>query len=126
MQMMSQKITYLRADLFLEHYLNVRNDYPIQNTQALFINKFGTRLTARSIQRLIKKYAKRCDLEETITPHTFRHSFATDLLNGGADLRSIQELLGHSSLGTTQIYTHVSTAKLEETFKQAHPRGDAS
>ncbi len=115
------------ANLILSHYIShARPAFPESGNSALFVNKFGNRLTARSIQRMIKKYSTRLGFDEVITPHTFRHSFATDLLNGGADLRSIQELLGHSSLATTQIYTHVSSARLKETFKQAHPRGDAS
>jgi tyrosine recombinase XerC len=115
------------TNTIVSHYLShFRSSFPPVETNALYVNKFGGRLTARSIQRMIKKYAKAIGMEDTITPHTFRHSFATDLLNGGADLRSIQELLGHSSLATTQVYTHVSTERLIGTFKQAHPRGDAS
>ena len=115
------------SNAVITYYLSSsRPTFPNKDPFSLFVNKYGTRLTARSIQRMIKKYAKIIGLDDSITPHTFRHSFATDLLNGGADLRSIQELLGHSSLATTQIYTHVSTKRLSNTFKQAHPRGDAS
>lgn len=87
----------------------------------IFTNKFGTRLTTRSVGRLLEKYILQTGLERLTSPHTLRHSFATHLLDGGADLRSVQELLGHKSLTTTQIYTHVSTRRLRETHEQAHP-----
>src|SRR5262249_26784406 len=81
---------------------------------ALFLNKSGTRLTSRSVGRLLEKYLARAGLDPRTSPHTLRHSFATHLLDAGADIRSVQELLGHRSLGTTQIYTHVSTQRLRE------------
>ena len=74
------------------------------------------------MQRIIKKYAKIAGIIKNISPHTLRHSFATDLLRNGADIRSVQELLGHKSLVTTQIYTHVSTATLRKVYEKAHPR----
>lgn len=92
----------------------------------LFLNKFGQRLTTRSIGRMLEKYLKLTGLDARTSPHTIRHSFATHLLNGGADIRSVQELLGHKSLVTTQIYTHVSTAGLRQAYEQAHPRARRS
>ena len=89
---------------------------------AVFLNKFGKRLTTRSIGRMLEKYLKQTGLDLRTSPHTLRHSFATHLLNGGADIRSVQELLGHKSLVTTQIYTHVSTAGLKQAYEKAHPR----
>lgn len=88
----------------------------------LFRNLSGGRLTTRSIERMLKRHLAACGLPASITPHKLRHSFATHMLDAGADLRSVQELLGHSSLSTTQIYTHVSAAKLKEIYKAAHPR----
>ncbi len=87
-----------------------------------FVNKFGRRLTTRSVARLLEKYLKQTGLDLRTTPHTLRHSFATHLLNHGADIRSVQELLGHQSLSTTQIYTHVTTANLREVYERSHPR----
>jgi len=92
------------------------------NESAVFINKYGTKLTPRSIQRMLKEESKKQGFAQTITPHVLRHSFATDLFNGGADIRSVQELLGHKNVVTTQIYTHLSEELLTETFTKAHPR----
>jgi len=88
----------------------------------VFTNKFGRRLTTRSVHRMLLKYLKVAGLDLRTTPHTLRHSFATHLLDRGADIRSVQELLGHKSLVTTQIYTHVSTAGLRAAYEKAHPR----
>jgi integrase/recombinase XerC len=89
---------------------------------ALFVNKNGTRLSTRSVGRLLEKYLAGAGLDPRSSPHTLRHSFATHLLDAGADIRSVQELLGHRSLGTTQIYTHVSTQRLRDSYHKAHPR----
>lgn len=91
-------------------------------SDAVFLNKNGTRLTSRSVGRLVDKYLSQAGLDPKTTPHTLRHSFATHLLDRGADIRSVQELLGHRSLATTQIYTHVTTTRLKDSYQKAHPR----
>lgn len=91
-------------------------------TQTLFVNRDGDTLNPRSIQRMLRKYAQSLGIDHAITPHTLRHTFATHLLEGGADLRVVQELLGHASLSTTQIYTHVSQERLRDVYRKAHPR----
>jgi len=92
----------------------------------LFINKHGGRLSSRSVRRKLDKYLKQVGLDPTISPHTLRHSFATHLLDNGADLRTVQEMLGHQSLSTTQIYTHLTTARMQDAYNRAHPRAQAS
>lgn len=87
----------------------------------LFLNRFGTRLSDRSVRRILERCLQRAGIHRSCTPHTFRHSFATHLLRRGADLRTVQELLGHASLGSTQIYTHVSLERLRILYRQAHP-----
>jgi integrase/recombinase XerC len=89
---------------------------------AVFLNKNGGRLTVRSVGRLLEKYLARAGLDPRTSPHTLRHSFATHLLDAGADVRGVQELLGHRNLTTTQIYTHVTTQRLQESYLKAHPR----
>jgi integrase/recombinase XerC len=91
-------------------------------TQALFLNRLGTRLTARSVERMIKTFALKRGMARRINPHALRHSFATHLLGAGADLRSIQEMLGHASLSTTQKYTHISLDQLMRVYDKTHPR----
>ena len=112
------------ATAALHKWLKVRRvaaDAKPSDQDAIFLNRFGKRLTTRSVGRMLEKYVKFTGLDTKASPHTMRHTFATHLLDGGADLRSVQELLGHKSLSTTQIYTHVSTQRLRETYDKAHP-----
>lgn len=97
-----------------------------QSQKPLFVNKHGGRLSSRSVRRKLDKYLKSVGLDPSISPHTLRHSFATHLLDNGADLRSVQELLGHQSLSTTQVYTHLTTQRMQEAYNKAHPRAQAS
>jgi integrase/recombinase XerC len=110
----------------VQHYMEFRNKRAQLNGnfdgKVLFVNKHGKRLSTRSVRRKMDKYLKIAGLDPAISPHTLRHSFATHMLNRGADLRSVQELLGHQSLSTTQIYTHLTTGKIKEVYSSAHPR----
>ena len=112
------------AQTALEHYFKIRKIRSENNLPPapIFINKYGNRLSPRSFQRLFKNYLTTAGLSHDMTPHKLRHSFATHLLNAGADLRSVQELLGHANLSTTQIYTHISSERLKTAYKKAHPR----
>src|SRR3989338_4261779 len=108
----------------LHHYIGEGRPKLIsrQKSSALFINHRGSRLTARSVERAIIQHTKKAGIAKKVTPHTLRHSFATHLLSGGADLRMVQELLGHVSLSTTQVYTHITKERLKEVYDSAHPR----
>ena len=106
----------------IRNYLDKRRAEKLKDRKAVFLNKNNGRLTDRSVRRVVGKYIKAVSLREGISPHTLRHSFATHLLDRGADLRSVQELLGHMNLSTTQIYTHITTKRLKEVYEKAHPR----
>jgi integrase/recombinase XerD len=90
--------------------------------RALFLNHRGERLTRQGLWLIIKQYVREAGIKTEVTPHTLRHSFATHLLNGKADLRHVQELLGHANISTTQIYTHISSERLREIYDESHPR----
>jgi integrase/recombinase XerC len=112
----------------LQRYFELRaidNKSQGQHSQRVFLNKHGEPLSTRSVRRKLDKYLVEAGLDPGISPHTLRHSFATHLLNNGADLRSVQELLGHQSLSTTQIYTHLTTSRMKEVYDSAHPRAAA-
>ena len=90
--------------------------------KALFLNMRGERLTRQGLWQILKGYAKAANLEVEVTPHTLRHSFATHMLSGGADLRSVQELLGHAHISTTQVYTHLTSEHIRRSYDKSHPR----
>jgi integrase/recombinase XerC len=112
----------------LQKYLGVRGELLIEapeelrDPNALFLNYQGTRITTRSVGRMLDKYVEECAMAHDISPHSLRHSFATHLLSAGADLRAIQELLGHARLSSTQIYAQVSMEKIMEVYDKAHPK----
>lgn len=113
----------------LQRYLTFRDADTRKDSfdiQSLFINKHGQRLSTRSVRRKLDKYLAMAGLDPRISPHTLRHSFATHMLNNGADLRVVQELLGHQSLSTTQIYTHLTTSQMKQAYDHAHPQAQAS
>jgi len=116
---------YPRAIEALQNYVQNGRQQLLKNPSlemALFLNQRGERLTRQGLWLIIKEYAKRIGIAFEVTPHTLRHSFATHMLSGGADLRNVQALLGHANVGTTQIYTHVSNERLREVYNMAHPR----
>jgi integrase/recombinase XerC len=102
-------------------FASLRDDLSV-NKEALFLNNWGGRLTADSVKKIVRKYIKEAALKKNVSAHSFRHSFATHLLEGGADLRAVQELLGHASLSTTQVYTHLTTKRLKKVYDKTHPR----
>jgi integrase/recombinase XerC len=106
---------------WLQHWIPLRKPAKAKEP-ALFLNRYGTRLSTRSVGRLFEEHAAGLDIDPASSPHSLRHSFATHLLDRGADLRSVQELLGHRNLTTTQIYTHVTQERLLDVYKDAHPR----
>lgn len=106
----------------IQRYLDNRSERAVKEKDAIFLNKSGTRLTDRGVRRIVDKYVAKCSIAEKISPHSLRHSFATHLLDRGADLRSVQELLGHANLSTTTIYTHVTAERLKAVYDKAHPR----
>lgn len=114
-----------KACLAMDKYLPARKKIIKKDPNletAVFLNKFGQRLTARSVRNIINKYVQQVALNQKVSPHTLRHTFATHLLNGGADLRSVQELLGHVKLSTTQVYTHVTKERIKSVHDKNHPR----
>ncbi len=102
-------------------FVSVRNDLSV-NKEALFLNNWGGRLSTESVKKIVHDYIKEAAIKKNVSVHSFRHSFATHLLERGADLRAVQELLGHASLSTTQIYTHLTTTRLKKIYDKTHPR----
>jgi integrase/recombinase XerD len=115
---------YRQAALVLKEYLAEARPHLVRSSEekALFLNRRGERLTRQGLWQILKGYAKEAGLEVQVTPHTLRHSFATHMLSGGADLRSVQELLGHANISTTQIYTHLTTDHIRRAYEKSHPR----
>ena len=115
---------YRQAALTVEEYVTEARPRLAHSDaeRALFLNRRGERLTRQGLWQILKGYAKSAGLEANITPHTLRHSFATHMLSGGADLRSVQELLGHANISTTQVYTHLTTEHIRRTYEKSHPR----
>ncbi len=116
---------YRRASLAVQEYIKEARPRLAHNNdeeKALFLNRRGERLTRQGFWQILKGYAKSAELDEKVTPHTLRHSFATHMLSGGADLRSVQELLGHANISTTQVYTHLTSEHVRRTYEESHPR----
>jgi len=115
---------YPQAAQSVDEYVKEARHHMVHkdSEQALFVNQRGERLTRQGLWQILKAYAKAAGLGERVTPHTLRHSFATHMLGGGADLRAVQEMLGHANISTTQIYTHVSSGHIRKAYNDAHPR----
>lgn len=106
----------------IQRYLEIRHTFkPKENERALFLNKKGERITRQGVWLIVKSYSQILNLPKKVSPHTFRHTFATHLLSHGVDIRIVQELLGHASISTTQIYTHITSKRLHEIYKNSHP-----
>lgn len=127
-----QRFVYLNSSAvyWIENYLEVRNRLIYAKKDGyitdrhFFLNKYGRRLSSRSMRTIVKKYVKKAIINKNITPHSIRHSFATHLLQEGAGIREIQELLGHENISTTQIYSHLNIKKLKKDYKKFHPRAE--
>ncbi len=115
---------YRQASLAVEEYLKEARPRLARTDaeKAMFLNRRGQRLTRQGFWQILKGHAKAAGLNEEITPHTLRHSFATNMLSGGADLRSVQELLGHANISTTQVYTHLTSEHVRRSYEKSHPR----
>ncbi|MBN1191617.1 MAG: site-specific tyrosine recombinase XerD [Dehalococcoidales bacterium] len=116
---------YNRAVICIQEYVKEARPQIVQNKideKALFVNVRGERLTRQGLWQILKGYARAANIESEVTPHTLRHSFATHMLNGGADLRMVQELLGHANISTTQVYTHLTSEHVKRTYEKSHPR----
>ncbi len=111
-----------RCDDLLKKYFNVRSNFIKNSIDYLILSKTGKQINVREIRNIINRISNSCGIDMKISPHTFRHTFATHMLNEGADLRSVQKLLGHENLSTTTIYTHLSNEKLRREYLNAHPR----
>ena len=121
-----ERIVFYRAcnEKLFNYYLNISRKNILENnpSEYLFVSKSGKPLTVRTVELIVKNYTNKKGIQSKVTPHTLRHTYATDLLNNGADIRSVGELLGHESLSTTQIYTHVTSERLKNVYKKTHPR----
>lgn len=121
-----ERIVFYKAcnEKLFSYYINVVRPNILENnpSEYLFTSKSGRPLSVRTVELIVKDFAKNKKIKSKVTPHTLRHTYATDLLNNGADIRSVGELLGHESLSTTQIYTHVTSDRLKSVYKKAHPR----